>query len=103
MLGYSDLADYLDNKANEPHDVIAIDLGIPYERVSALLRRRFPQGAPSPSKLSPKDRREIVNAVLIDGNSRAEMARRYGISSSTVTRVLKNHENRTKVDKRDIT
>jgi len=92
--GYTDLADYLDNKANESLDVIALDLGIPDERVSALLHRRFPQGVPSRSKTSPKDRRDIVNEVLTGGKSQAEMARRYRISRSTVAKLVNDHKGR---------
>jgi len=106
VLGYTNLADYLDNKANESLDVIALDLGIPDESVSALLYRRFPQGVPSRSKTSPKDRRDIVNEVLTGGKSRAEMARRYDISPSTVSKLVKDHEGReankkANLDKRD--
>lgn len=91
LLAYIDLADYLDNKVNQPRDVISTDLKIPRERLPALLRRRFPQGVPGRSKLSPKDRREIAHAVLVEGKSRAEVAGHYDISQSTVSEVIKKH------------
>jgi hypothetical protein len=91
--GYTDLAHYLDNNANQSRDIIATDLGIPRDRLSGLLRRRFPHGVPSPGKISPKDRREIVKAVK-EGESRTAVARRYGISQSTVSKAVKDHQNR---------
>ena len=91
---YADLADYLDNNANQPRDIIAADLGIPSKRVSELLARYFPQGPPSHRKLSPKDEREIVNEVLVEKKSRAEVARRRNLGSSTVSKVVKDYEYR---------
>lgn len=93
VLNYPDLAHYLDNKANQSPDIIATDLGIPPERVSALLSRRFPQGLP-PGGLSFKDRREILNKVLSGEESQAEMARRYNTSASTISRLVKDYKSR---------
>jgi hypothetical protein len=90
--GYADLADYFDNNANRPRDIIAADLGIPSGHVLELLVRYFPQGPPSHRKISPKDEREIVNEVLVEKKSRAEVARRRNLSSSTVSKVIKEYE-----------
>lgn len=94
VLDYTDLAHYLDNKANQPKEAIATDLRIPSERVPELLKRRFPQGVPIRGKLSPKDRRDIRNEVLAGKMSKAEIARRYEIHPSTVSKLVKDYENR---------
>jgi len=44
--------------------------------------------------LSPKDEREIVNEVLVEKKSRAEVARRRNLGSSTVSKVVKDYEYR---------
>jgi hypothetical protein len=94
VLGYADLAHYLDDKANQPDDVIAMDLGILSRHVPELLRRRFPHGVPIRGKLSPKDQREIARRVLTDGESQAELARHFNVSASTISRVIKPYKSR---------
>jgi hypothetical protein len=95
---YFDLADYLDNNVNRSRDIIATDLGIPRDRVLELLRRRFPHGVPGVSSTSPRCRQEIVKAAK-EGQNRAAIADRYGISQSTVSKVIKDHKNEEKPTK----
>jgi hypothetical protein len=94
-LGYTDLQGYFDDKGHLALDKIAKELHVKKDAAQALRLQHVPNGFPTGSKVSPKQKRVILEKCNLGELSLPDIAKEYDISVQTLKKWMKAEARRT--------
>lgn len=87
--GYTDLQDYFDNRGHLALYKVAKDLGVKSDMAKALRLQHVPKGFPTGSKVSPKQKRAILEQCNLGEVSLSDMAEQCNVSVQTLRKWMK--------------